>query len=121
MVKAGYDKDQHAVWLWDGGELKEGAELPTELLFSNHGSPQTDNFKFVNGGYYDATGFLASVIKTSVKGDTNDDNVVDVADIATIITVMAIGTYDAKADVNDDKVVDVADISNVIDIMAGKE
>lgn len=121
LIKAGTDADQHAVWLWDGGELKEGTELPTGILFSNNGSPQTDNFKFVNGGYYDATGFLASVIKTSVKGDVNGDGVIDVADISAIISVMA-GTanYD-NADVNGDKVVDVADISNVIDIMAGNK
>ena len=95
--------------------------VPIRLLFSNNGSPQTDNFKFVNGGYYDATGFLASVIKTSVKGDVNGDGVIDVADISAIISVMA-GTanYD-NADVNGDKVVDVADISNVIDIMAGNK
>ncbi len=120
LIKAGTDADQHAVWLWDGGEIAEGAELPTGILFSNNGSPQTDNFEFVNGGYYDATGFLASVIKTATKGDVNGDNVVDVADISAIISVMAgTGTY-AGADVNDDKVVDVADISTVIDIMAGK-
>ena len=56
-----------------------------------------------------------------LKGDVNDDNVVDVADIATIISVMASGSslpsY-AMADVNGDGVVDVADIATVISIMA---
>ena len=120
LIKAGTDGDQHAVWLWDGGEMKEGAALPTGILFSNNGSPQTDNFQFVNGGYYDATGFLASVIKTAVKGDVNGDGQVDVADISAIISDMAGTTKYKDADVNGDNVVNVADIAAVIDIMAGK-
>lgn len=121
LIKAGTDADQHAVWLWDGGELQEGAELPTGILFSNNGSPQTENFEFVNGGYYDATGFLASVIKTAIKGDVNGDNVVDVADISAIISVMAGTATYANADVNGDGTTDVADIASVISIMAGQE
>ena len=121
LIKAGYDADQHAVWLWDGGEIAEGAALPTGILFSNNGSPQTDNFQFVNGGYYDATGFLVSVIKVAIKGDVNGDDAVNVADIAAIISQMAgTGNY-SDADVNGDGSVNVADIATVIDIMAGKE
>ena len=118
MTKAGYDSEGHAIWLWDGGEIAADAEMPTELLFSNHGAPQTDNFKFVNGGYYDVTGFLTSVIKSAEKGDVNEDGAVDVADIAAIISVMAGTESYANADVNGDKSVDVADISTVISIMA---
>ena len=118
LTKAGYDADQHIVWLWDGGAVKDGDELPTGLLFSNNGSPQTDNFKFVNGGYYDATGFLASVIKTVVKGDVNEDGVVDVADISSVISVMAGSASYENADVNGDGTVDVADIATIITIMA---
>ena len=118
MAKVGYDNEGHAIWRWDGGEIAEDAEMPTELLFSNHGAPQTDNFKFVNGGYYDVTGFLVSVIKTDVKGDVNGDGAVDVADISAIISVMAGTDQYANADVNGDKTVDVADIATVISIMA---
>ena len=118
LIKVGYDADQHAIWLWNGGAIKEGAALPTKILFSNNGIPRTDDFQFVNGGYYNAIGFLASV--TTTKGDVNGDGTVDVADISSIIRVMADGSEiaDSLADVNADGTVDVADISAVINIMA---
>jgi len=55
-----------------------------------------------------------------LKGDVNEDGVVDVADIAAIISVMADGKTEdgSKADVNGDGTVDVADISSVITLMA---
>ena len=60
----------------------------------------------------------------SLKGDVNNDGVVDVADVSAVITVMAGEMDDTTesyklADVNGDGVVDVADISNIISIMAG--
>ena len=117
LQKVGYDNDGHGVFLWDGGEIKEGDEMPTNILFSNNGSPKTDDFTFRNGGYYDATGFLASVIQGK-KGDVNGDGAVDVADIASIISVMAGDGKYPNADVLGDNTVDVADIATVIDIMA---
>ena len=60
----GTDNDGHAIWLWDGGTLNEN-DMPTGILFSNQGAPQTGDFPFVNGGYYDASGHLATV------GDAN--------------------------------------------------
>ena len=76
--------------------------------------------------YLDTTRFdIASLPATDepVKGDVNEDKIVDVADISAIISFMAgdKGNYDEKqADVNGDGTVDVADISSVITIMAGK-
>lgn len=55
----------------------------------------------------------------TVKGDVNDDGLVDVADISAIISVMAGSATYSNADVNVDGTVDVADISAVITIMAG--
>ena len=125
LTRVGDDGNGHLVWLWDGGDFvdlfdtytPDPALFPEGILFSNNGDPKTADFKFENGGYYDATGLLGNVIK-GTKGDVNGDGVVDVADISAIITVMAAGTNDTKADVNGDKVVDVADISSVITIMA---
>ena len=54
----------------------------------------------------------------SLKGDVNQDSVVDVADISAIINQMAGNTTYDNADVNGDGTVDVADISAVIRIMA---
>ena len=126
LTRVGDDGNGHLVWLWDGGDFvdlfdtytPDKALFPEGILFNNGGDPQTANFKFENGGYYDATGLLGNVIK-GTKGDVNGDDVVDVADITAVIAVMATGKYDTKADVNGDNVVDVADISAVISVMAG--
>ncbi len=61
MKWVGTDSQNRAVWLWDGGAITQDAEMPTGLLFSNHGAPQTSDFQFRNGGYYDATGLQAIV------------------------------------------------------------
>ena len=57
LKKVGDDGNGHAIWLWDGGTLNED-DMPTGVLFSNgnSGSPQSDDFTFVNGGYYDING-----------------------------------------------------------------
>ena len=56
MKKVGDDGNGHAIWLWDGGTLNEN-DMPTGILFSTgSGSPQSDDFTFVNGGYYDVNG-----------------------------------------------------------------
>ena len=59
MKWVGTDSHNHAVWLWDGGETPK--DMPTNLLFSNKGAPKTADFKFVNGGYYDASGLVGKV------------------------------------------------------------
>ena len=126
LKRVGDDGQGHLVWLWDAGDFMDlfksdtpdPALFPEGILFSNNGDPQTDNFKFVNGGYYDATGLIGNVIKGKT-GDVNGDGAVDVADISAIISVMAGSASYANADVNGDKAVDVADISSVISIMAG--
>ena len=61
----GTDGNDHQVWLWDGGAIADGADMPTFILFSNNGAPKTDDFPFENGGYYDATGLLANADQTT--------------------------------------------------------
>ncbi len=59
LKKVGQDSDQHDIYLWDGGQA--GSEMPTGIVFSTgSGSPQTADFVFHNGGYYDASGYLTS-------------------------------------------------------------
>ena len=70
MKWVGTDSQNHAVWLWDGGEMPE--DMPTNLLFSNKGAPQTANFKFVNGGYYDASGLVGRVETQGIE-DIKDE------------------------------------------------
>ena len=52
------------LWLWDGGEQ---SGMPTGILFSNHGSPQTKDFTFVNGATYNENGIDVSGINTVVN------------------------------------------------------
>jgi len=49
------------VWKWTyKGSL---TTMPTHIIFSNNGSPQTEDLDFVNGGYYSKTGFKGVVGK----------------------------------------------------------
>ena len=59
LTKVGSDSDGHEIYLWDGGAAT--ANMPTGVLFSTgSGSPQTADFVFHNGGYYDAAGYLTT-------------------------------------------------------------
>jgi len=61
LTKVGKDGDLD-VWCWDGGTIAADAEMPTNILFNNCGYPQTADFEFHNGGYYNAYGYLTSTI-----------------------------------------------------------
>ena len=61
MKWVGTDGTGHAIWLWDAGAIAEGDPMPTGLLFSNNGDPQSADLPFKNGGYYDIRGWLADV------------------------------------------------------------
>ena len=54
MTWVGKDAKGRDVWRWSV-ELTD--DTPTNLLFSNHGYPQTANFEFQNGGYYNIYGY----------------------------------------------------------------
>lgn len=85
MTKVGDDGNGHDVWLWSGGmlynlfetETPDAALLPTSVIFSNHGTPQTDTFHFEIGGYYDATGMVGNVLTATGINDvrTQKDDV----------------------------------------------
>jgi hypothetical protein len=49
--------------------------FPTGVLFSNNGDPKTDDFKFQNGGYYDALGLLGCIEPTTPDQPTGIDAV----------------------------------------------
>ena len=49
-------------WTWDGTKQKNSsAKQPAMIIFSNNGSPQTDDLPFTNGGYYNKEGLRATV------------------------------------------------------------
>jgi hypothetical protein len=44
-------------WTWDGTKQNNSsAKQPAKIIFSNNGSPQTDDLVFTNGGYYTKDG-----------------------------------------------------------------
>ncbi len=49
-------------WTWDGTrQNKTSVKQPAMIIFSNNGSPQTDDLVFENGGYYTKDGLKAIV------------------------------------------------------------
>ena len=96
MRRVGKDGQGNYVWLWDAGNLTDlfnthtpaMSLMPEGILFSNNGNPQTSDFRFENGGYYDVNGLLGNVTKDR-KGDMNGDGEVNVADILEIMNTIS--------------------------------
>jgi alpha-amylase len=54
-------------WTWDGTKQSNtSVTKPGMIIFSNHGSPQTADLSFQNGGYYNEKGFVKT-IPTSIQ------------------------------------------------------
>lgn len=72
MTLVGYDTDNYPVFRWDGGEVAEGADMPTHILVSNKGSEtiRTGDLSFVNSGYYSAQGFITDAITVEKSKET---------------------------------------------------
>lgn len=58
MEVVGKTKEGNTVYLWDGGK---GDDLPAMIIFNNTSSPQTQDLVFINGGYYNSNGYVATV------------------------------------------------------------
>ena len=55
-------------WSWDGTkEKKTSATQPQKIIFSNNGSPQTEDLIFTNGGYYNKKGLQGTVTATDIR------------------------------------------------------
>jgi alpha-amylase len=55
-------------WSWDGTKQKNtSATMPQKIIFSNHGSPQTEDLVFANGGYYNKKGLQGQVTATGIR------------------------------------------------------
>ncbi len=102
------------IWEWDGGTV--GDDMPTGIIFSNHGSPQTADLAFVNGAYYNESGIV-----TIPAGDVNLDGVVTAADVTELYNVLlgSDSTYAFNADVTGDGVVTAADVTAIYSILLG--
>ena len=102
------------VWEWDGGMADD--ELPTGIIFSNNKNPQTADFSFVNGAFYDENGLV-----TMKTGDVNLDGSVTSADVTVLYSVL-LGdddTWRFNADVDGDGHITSADVTTVYDILLG--
>ena len=60
MKYVGDDTDGKKVFLWDGGTYDENS-VPSKIIFSNGGDPQTATFDFENGGFYTIAGLQGNV------------------------------------------------------------
>lgn len=58
LKAVGTTQEGNTVYLWDGGEDK--GDQPEMIIFNNTPSPQTQNLVFVNGGYYNSNGYVAT-------------------------------------------------------------
>ncbi len=102
------------IWEWDGGTV--GDDIPTGIIFSNQGSPQTADLAFVNGAYYNQNGILSFA-----TGDVNLDGAVTSADVTELYNVLlgSSDTYAFNADVDGDGAVTAADVTTVYSIILG--
>lgn len=60
-------------------------------------------------------------VDNGMKGDVNDDRVVDVQDVVACVNVVLTGTDNKKSDVNKDGVTDVQDVVSLVNIVLNKE
>ena len=100
-------------WIYSNTE-----NTPTGLVFSDNGAPQTGDFTFVNGGYYNVNGLVGKVEKPAFKkGDVNHDGEINSADISAVYDLIISGGYSADADINGDGQVNAGDVSALFEII----
>ena len=74
--------------------------------------------------YYDSSDYSwkdYAGSEPTLRGDVNDDGVVNGTDIQAIINLIVAGEYEEKADVNEDGKVNGTDIQEVINIIVNAE
>ena len=82
--------------------------------------------KLPNGMDWDTSELLApkgilKIVKAPLRGDVNDDGLVNGTDIQAVINFIVEGQYDEKADVNNDGLVNGTDIQEIINIIVNAE
>ena len=71
VAQVGMSANGNPVYRWTYGNK---TLTPTGLVFSDAGSPQTSDFVFVNGGYYNANGLVGTVKDTGIEEIANTVN-----------------------------------------------
>ena len=58
-------------WTWDGSKQNNSnATRPAKIIFSNNGSPQTDDLVFTLGGYFNEKGLQRTITPTGIANIT---------------------------------------------------
>jgi len=95
---------------------------PSGIIFSNHGTPQTSDLEFVNGGYYTESGLLG-VIEPSeaIPGDVNGDGHVSSVDVTALYNYLLDGDDSSliNGDQDGDGHITSTDITVIYNIMLG--
>ena len=97
---------------------------PTGIIFSNHGTPQTSDFAFVNGGYYTESGLLGVIEPVeAIPGDVNGDGHVSSVDVTALYNYLLDGDTSAliNGDQDGDGHITSTDITVIYNIMLGSE
>ncbi len=99
-------------------------DVPTGIIFSNYGWPQTSDLEFVSGGYYNEGGLLGMLEPntTTVTGDVNGDGDITAADITAIYNYLLNGdeTFIEACDVDGDGFITTGDITAIYNILLGE-
>lgn len=66
-TKVGTAANGNAVWKWVGPDSSEGT--PTGIIFSvsSSGDPQTGDYEYIEGGYYDSVGYRGTFTTTGIS------------------------------------------------------
>jgi len=98
-TRMGQAPDGNTVWKWTFAEKDfygtGNAKMPTNIIFSNNGAPQTNDLIFHNGGYYTEEGYFGTV-ESSIDGilaDKPADTAIYTLDGRRVQTVTRPGIY----------------------------
>ena len=98
-------------------------DVPSGIVLSNYGNPQTSDFAFVSGGYYTESG-LVGVLEPRpvVAGDVNGDGHVSSVDVTALYNYLLNGISSSdlvNGDQNGDGKITAVDITIIYNIMLG--
>ena len=102
-----------SIRIWDAQSFSGTPTLASDVLDASKGLAWDDSR--LNEG------LLFVVESKHIKGDVNEDGLVDISDVVAVINTMAGTATYRYADVNGDGSVDISDIVAVINIMAGNK
>ena len=104
----------------DGFKFTKDATAQTFTLTGTPSQEGVYEFLVRATGSYDGINVIDTIrvnVTSTIRGDVNDDGVVNGTDIQAVINFIINGQYDEKADVNNDGFVNGTDIQEIINII----